>query len=262
MTLPISVRLGGRHRHDHAVALASLPADLRPSTGDAEIEVVSTDFVAVQAALAGSARALVIDDVAALDERTISLLDRAALPIHPALHLASSLAGTDAASFLEHAGLVRSRLAWGGSLEAALLEHLAGLVTVLGPLTEVRLLDQSRTHYSGSACTDNGVDVLWSGQVKAARASYELDVIGLADRLEIFGSLDGSARPLAIRQGSAQGVLQLPGIFETGLRRFWTTVVAERRGEGRAIAWRDVAPLVALVQRLVTSPSTSERGAA
>lgn len=260
MTTPFSVNLGAAARLDHAIAIASLPADLRRSGGQADVVVVGPGTNTASFAAAG--RAVVIDASDLLDSRITALADGTGKPVYPALHLASCLAGQPVLPTLTQAGLVRSRMAWNGPLDVALLEHLAGLTALLGQLHGVRLLAQDGLAYSGSARTETGVDVLWSGEAEAAFPSYELDIVGLGQRLDITATFDGSARPLNVRHGDAQGLLKAHGIYETGMRRFWRSVVSDLRGEGTAIALRDIAPLVDLVRQLVAATAPSARGAA
>lgn len=254
MTAFLTVRAFGGLDLDHAASIASLPASLRLADGGAaDIAVVSSDAVSVAAGIAAAPRALVVTRPTELGADAMAALNAAGVPVFPALVLAPRLRLVDARAHIAKAGLVRSRLGWQGGLRETLLEHLAGLEAVLGALADVSLLDSGDAGHLGTARSQGGITVSWSGLHGAARGEYELDIIGLADRLEVSGELDGSARPLLVRHGSAGGLQQPHGVFETGLRCFWRGVIAELAEGSPKSQWPDFARLHALAEQLAAS---------
>lgn len=263
MTSFLTVRAFGSLDLDHAATMASLPASLRVvGAGQADIATTTPDLRSITAALAVSPKGLVVTQPALLDDAAIGVLGEAAVPVFPALALAPRLRLLDTGATLAAAGLVRSRLSWRGTIHEVLLEHLAGLEAVLGPISKVRILASSDNGHIGTAQTQGGIVVNWSGRNDTGQSDYELDIIGLSERLEVSGALDGSARPLLVRHGTAGGLQQPHGIFETGLRCFWRAVVSDLT-EGRvAPRWPDLSRLHALARELAALSSVHGEDAA
>lgn len=263
MTGFLTVRAFDRLDHGHSAALASLPASFRLiESGKADIAIAAPDWAAVAAALATSPKALVVTRPALLDDAAIEALDATTIAIFPSLALAARLAAINGSRTQPTAGLVRSRLAWHGNQNETMLEHLAGLEMVLGPLSRASIVATSSNGHIGAARTGSGIAVSWSGQSDAGRPEYELDIVGLADRLEVTGELDGSARPLLVRHGDAAGLYQPHGTFETGYRRFWQAIASDFAGNLVASRWRDFARLHALVRGLAITASMQRDDAA
>lgn len=234
----------------HRAAIASLPASLRlVAEGQADIALVGPDAASIAAGRALAPHALVVADPARVTPAEAESLADADLPSFAALRLPPILHQADAGPALAEAGLVRSHLLWRGARREALFEHFAGLSAVLGPLLAIRCLAEG-TAYAGTAQAGNGVTVHWSGQGDAQASHFELDVIGLPMRLEIEADLDDTARPARIRTGSATGLHQPRGVFESGLRLFWRSVLADLDGRPSACRWRGLAALHALSERL------------
>lgn len=254
MSTHITVRPFGQIAPEHRASLASLPATLRLiETGTPDIALSAPDEPSIAEALSLSAKAVVIADPAAVDPAGLRRLEAAAPLIIPVLTLAASLRQVGADGMPAKAGLIHSRLGWQGDMKSAILEHLAGLATVVDALTDLKLLSRGAAGYVGSAKTTEGVDIAWSGSAKAIAARYELDAVGLADRLEVRAELDGSARPLLIRRNHAGGTNEPIASYETGLRRFWRDV-ASALGTGKPVmTWKDVTALHALADTMASA---------
>ena len=116
--------------------------------------------------------------------------------------------------------------------------------------------------YVGSARTSDGVQVNWSGLATAPTSRYELDIVGLAERLEIRAELDGSARPMTVRRGHAGGLDQPLGIYETGLRLFWRRAVDELTKGEPVRDWQDIVTLRKTVGTFASLANVSDGEAA
>jgi hypothetical protein len=246
-----TVRAFGVVSLDHVAAITSLPGDLRlHSAGPVDIALVQPRRAALVEALDAAPRAIVLDRPADLDTSLLELLDRTVAPVLPVLKLAASLRLIDASRPLAASGLIRSRLRSAQSLNEAILEHLAGLTAILGSLSDVRMLGMSANSYAATARTKGHAEVTWSGQANATNPDYELDIVGLEARLEVTGVVDGSARPLLVRLGTAEGLAQPPGVFETGLRLFWRSVAGALFDGAPVPRWPATKGLLNLVNTL------------
>lgn len=256
MSSYLTVRQFGSVAPEHRATLASLPAMLRlTETGTPDIALTASDGEAIRDAFAASPKAIVVARPAAITDAEADRLSDAALPIFPVLTLAASLRQIGAGRIPAKPGLVHSRLDWQGDMQEGMLEHFAGLASMVGELADVTLLSHAGKGYVGSAKTLDGTDVAWSGLVDVPAPRYELDVVGLAERLEIRAECDGSARPMMVRRGHADGLDQPIGIYETGLRLFWRGV-ADALAEGTpATQWRDIAALRDLIGAFTSVPS-------
>jgi len=259
----LSVRQFGPVARQHRATIASLPAALRCiDAGAADIVVTTPDLATVEAALAAAGKAIVITDPVAIGDEASRRLAEARVAVFPALLLTPSLGQLDAASSLAGAGLIHSRLNWHGDMTAAIFEHIAGLSSVVGALSEVELRAGAGQGYVGSARATSGGAVLWSGTAGSALPSYELDIVGLGERLEVRADLDGSARPFVLRRAHAGGQEQPVGIYETGLRLFWRGVVDALSGGKVMPHWSDILEYRDLAARLVAHQPRSISGAA
>lgn len=263
MSTYLTVRQFGRVGPEHRATLASLPAVLRPiEAGTPDFALVGSEPEAIRDALALAPRAIVVAEPAAVTDADAVRLHGPAPLILPVLTLAESLRQVGGDDVLSKAGLVHSRLDWQADMRGSLLEHLAGLTSVVGNLTEVRLLSRSAGGYVGSARTNTGVEVNWSGLAAAPTSRYELDIIGLAERLDVRADLDGSARPMTVRRAHAGGLDQPIGVYETGLRLFWRRAVdALTKGEPVA-EWKDFAALRDTVGTFASLANVSDGKAA
>jgi hypothetical protein len=116
----------------------------------------------------------------------------------------------------------------------------------------------SANSYAAIARTKSHAQVTWSGQATAAHPDYELDIVGVGARLEVTGTVDGSARPLTVRLGTAEGLVQPIGVFETGLRLFWRGVVSALVDEGPQTRWGETKSLLNLASSLAPTAAASD----
>lgn len=263
MSTYLTVLQFGRVAPEHRATLASLPAVLRLiETGTPDIALVGTYPEAIRDALGLAPRAIVVAEPTAISDADAARLLDAKPLVLPVLTLTASLRQVDGGNVLSKAGLVHSRLDWQADTRGSLLEHLAGLTSAVGNLTQVRLLSQNAGGYVGSARTSNGVEVNWSGLAAAPISRYELDIVGLAERLEVRADLDGSARPMTLRRAHAGGLDQPVGVFETGLRLFWRRAVdALTKGEP-VTDWQDFVALRETVGTFASLANVSDGEAA
>jgi hypothetical protein len=263
MSTYLTVRQFGNVGPEHRATLASLPGILRLTDAAApDIALTASDEASLKEALSVSPKAIVVAEPATLDDAGWKRLTDASSMVFPALTLAANLRQISAESVPSKPGLIHSRLSWQGGAKAAIVEHLAGLATVVGQLFELQFLSYVSGGYVGSAKTGEGVEVAWSGLAGAPLSFYELDVVGLADRLEVRADLDGSARPLLLRRGHAGGLDQPAGFYETGLRRFWREAADLLRTGEQTTTLQDIADIRAFTRNLDSiAPTSNERAA-
>lgn len=263
MSNHLTVRQLGQVAAEHHATLASLPATLRLiENGLPDIALVGSNKAAMDEALALSPKAIVIANPTAIDATVSQQLLQASCLIIPALTLGANLSQIKRQVIPEKIGLIHSRLTSQGDTKAAIFEHLVGLANVVDGLTDLTLLSLVSAGYVASAKNDDGVEITWSGLAGAASAHYELDMVGLSDRLEVRVDLDGSARPIMIRRADAGGCIQPIGSYETGLRRFWRSVAHGLRTSAPTMQWKDVANLHALAENFVQHASPPNRASA
>ncbi|MGO7860142.1 hypothetical protein ACC676_00765 [Rhizobium ruizarguesonis] len=111
----------------------------------------------------------------------------------------------------------------------AAIEHLVALEGALGTLSDPQFLETERG-YVGRART-GAVEVAWSGRSGADASQYQLDIVGLNDRLEVYADLAKTSKPLLVRTGSAKGFQQPQGVYESHLRLFWRNLALDRTSE-------------------------------
>lgn len=239
----------------HIATMAGLPASLRlVSEGPCDIALAAPDSASLKAGCRAAARAVVVADPADLSDMDIAFLIGAGLPVFPSLRLAANLQSLGSGLLPTGTRMVRSRLDWSGSARAAAIEHLAGLTTLLGPLDMVQTLTLSAAIHSGTARSQSGIDILWSNRLDGDGLCHELDAIGLDQRLEIVASLGDTAQPAKVTKASQSGLQQPPGIYESSLRLFWRSIVAELSGLATTRRWEDFLATRTVVGRL--SPET------
>lgn len=231
----------------HLSVLGSLPATFRVlDAGQPDIALVGPEAASIAAGLASNARALVVVDPWAVDDiATLVGSPVAVIPVGNVLPVVSDL---DAGGLAETT-LVRCSLAGRGSLAATMYEQLSALEALFGPLGGIALLSRHGPAYAGTARTGKGVEVLWSGQSEAPRDSFELDILGPAQRLEVCATPDGTARPADIRLGNADGLMQARGVYESGLRLLWRRLAADLAGGARTARLSDFVNLLAQVRQ-------------
>jgi hypothetical protein len=245
---------------NHTAVLASLPATYALNEdGATDIALVGADRAGIAAGRHSNPAAMVIANAARLSLADAELLAKDGIPAFPALRLSSLLSTIRPRSVLNQASLIRSHLTWQGDWTAAVVEHLAGLEAVCGPLADVRLLSTSPSGYAGGTVTKTGVKVLWTGVSGNATSFYELDIIGIGERLEVATTLDRSARPALVRFGSAQGIIQPHGTYEDPLRLFWRSFAADQSGASAAASMDRLVRVLDLVATL-PRPSLSRSG--
>lgn len=258
MSNQLTVRQFGQVAAEHHATLASLPAALRLiETGLPDIALVGSGDAAMDEALALLPEAIVIANPATVDATASQQLLQASSLIVPVLTLGANLGQIKREAIPESMGFMHSRLTSQSDTKAAIFEHLVALANVVDGLTDLTLLSLLSAGYVGTAKNRNGVEVAWSGLAGAASARYELDMVGLSARLEVSVDLDRSARPIMIRRADADGSFQPTGSYETGLRRFWRSVVHSLRSGTPTLQWKDVADLHALAENFVQHPTLS-----
>jgi hypothetical protein len=263
MSTHLTVRQLGQVAAEHHATLASLPATLRLiESGVPDIALVGSGKAAIDEALALSPKAIVIADPTAIDAAVSQKLLQASCLVIPAMTLGANLSQINREETPEKIGLIHSRYTSQGDMKAAIFEHLVGLANVVNGLTDLTLLSVVSNGYVASAKNADGVEVTWSGLAGVASAYYELDMVGLSDRLDVRIDLDGSARPLMIRRANASGSIQPIGSYESGRRRFWRGVADSLRTGAPVMQWKDIVNLHALAESFVHQASPPNRASA
>jgi len=249
----ISIRsyCSGELAAEHRAVLASLPTTFGfVPQGSVDVAIVGADASSVEAGLAAKARLVVLAEPSSISPASLNQLLQAGVPVLPVLRLWHVLKRNWPTTPLTDGKLVRSSLLTSKDAATALLEQLAALEGMLGPLVDTAVLSQGRQSYFGSARTSADVPVLWSAQGEAGVESFEFDHIGLAERLEIKGTTGDVARPAQTSHGTRSGLDQLRWIYQSGLRMFWKAVADELSGTAETPKLVEVAHLIALVRQI------------
>ncbi|WP_423066111.1 hypothetical protein [Devosia sp. CN2-171] len=235
--------------------LASLPSTFHfVDDGAADIALVTPDCI--ELGLTGKPRALVLAAPCLSTEKQIDGLSGATIPTFPILHLAATMTQVLASMSVGSAVLVRSEYLSRSDKTAAWLEQLVASQVLLGTLTDIRLLVEPPHSYSGSARTTSGVPVLWGGQIGAATERFDLDIVGLAERIEVLSHGANTARPAQVTIATADGLQVKRAAYQSGLLLFWRAIAAELSGTMTGIPrLADIVPLLLLVQQLSTPTS-------
>ena len=250
MDNPLQIRVfcAPEQAEAHLAILGSLPASFQTvPEGQPDIALVGPDAASISTGLASAARMLVLVDPWMIDD--IEELTRAAVPVVPVGRLFPLMAGLDA-DMVGQQALVRCSIASRQSLAASVYEQLSALQVLLGPLAGVKMLSQIGSAYSGTARAGKGVELVWSGQAGAIHDSLELDVMGIAQRLEILATPDDTARPATVHFANADGLTQSRGVYESGLRLFWRSVAADLAGGPKTTRLSDFLDLLMQVRQL------------
>ncbi len=232
---------------EHLLTLASLPLTFNLGDGNGvDIALVGPDDDSIGRGIAANPKCVVIDCPAAVSRDGLRMLLESGISAFPVLKVAPALKPCRSISALANAVLVRSCLSSTESAKNGRLEHLAALESVLGRLVEVTVLNDSGDAYWGIARThDTNARVLWNGRSAADRDRFDLDVIGIEERLEVDVAFHPTAKPADIRIGARDGIRQLRGTFESGLRLFWREIALELAAEsGSAIPLNAVISLL------------------
>lgn len=212
----------------HRVAWATLPIALREvDGGNIDIALIGPDVASLEAAVSAKPRALALAVPAMTSPDQLQRLSSAGLRIYPVLRLAHIVDHAEVRSPSTGSGLVRSRLLSLSDQRSAWLEQLAALEIVLGPLQGITLLSKQDHSYSGSARTRVGLPVIWSGQTGTTVDSFELDVVGVSERIEILCGLGEIARAARVSVSTAAGERVASGIYQNGLRLFWRAIATD-----------------------------------
>lgn len=252
MDNPLHIRVfcAPEQAEEHLSILGSLPATFRViAEGQPHIALVGPDSASIAAGLASSPRALAVIDPWDIDD--IDSLAASPVTIVPVGKLAPLMAELDAGS-VEQIALVRCAFAGRGTLAANIYEQLSALQVLLGPLAGIATLSRQGAAYAGTARIPSGAELLWSGQSEAPQNRFELDVLGIAQRLEVIARPDGTARPAEIQLGDAGGLEQSRGVYESGLRLFWRRLAADLAGGPKTTRLADFADLLTQIRHLIT----------
>jgi hypothetical protein len=236
---------------EHRTVLASLPDSfgLVPH-GSVDVAIVGTEPSSIEAGLEAKARLMALAEPSSITPASLDQLLHAGVPVLPVLRLWHVLKRNWPAPPPADGKLVRSTFLTSKDAGTALLEQLAGLEGMLGPLIDTAVLSQGRQSYFGSARTSANVPVLWSAQGAADVESFEFDHIGLAERLEIKGTAGDVARPAQTSHGTRAGLDQLRRIHQSGLRMFWKAVADELSGTAGPPKLGEIAHLIELLRQI------------
>ncbi len=251
MTPTLNVRLfcSPVSRDRHVAALSSLPTTYSvDADGPVDIAVADETQVSIAAARNSRPRALAVENAGRLSLAAAQALADHDVPVFPLLKISSALNQLDRSSLPESAVLVRSHLCWQNDLGGATIEHLVALADIFGQLSDLQLVEIEQG-YAGRARTGDGIEVALSGQVGAPSSRYELDVLGLLTRIEVYADLEESGNPVSIRVGSGQGFKQPQGIYENHLRLFWRSLGLDRSRDGSAKKMSGLLEAIALLDR-------------
>lgn len=221
-------------RRKHALTLSSLPLSFTvDEAGTIDVALVGSGDDHIESGIAAKPKIIVLDRPARVSASGIQTLLESGIPVLPVLEVAPTLRRCKANLVLGDVMLVRSSLSSRAERQDGRLEHLLALEAVLGPLSDIKILQDTGEAYFGSGRLENGTArVLWNGQTGTNDDRFSLDVIAMAQRLEVDVAFAPAARPAGIRLADRDGTRQLRGIYETGLRLFWREVAAELTEEG------------------------------
>jgi hypothetical protein len=236
---------------EHQAVLATLPASFGVvMEGAADVAIVDADASSIEAGLATKPRLAVLAEPSSITQASLNQLLQAGIPVLPVLRHWHVLKRNWPTTPLVDGKLVRSTFFTNRDADTALLEQLAALEGMLGPLTDTAVLSRGWGSYFGSARSSGNVPVLWSAQGAAGFESFEFDHIGLAERLEIKGTAGDVAKPAQTSHGTRAGLKQLRWIHQSGLRLFWKSVAEELSGAAVTAKLGEIAHLIALVRQV------------
>jgi hypothetical protein len=109
----------------------------------------------------------------------------------------------------------------GQDLGAHCLEQVAIVQTVVGPISEVMLGEQTTEQYALSAEPAGRLINVIGVRSGAASDQLTLDLIGLARRWRVRFDNGAVARPTTVEMMDASGIHAAPLTYETGLRGTW-----------------------------------------
>lgn len=229
----------------HRLTLAGLPATFRlTNAASADVALVGADATSITAGLASGALCLVLDRPALLAAENLTLLLEAGVPVFPVLPLAATAGQSRPLAPLAGATLVRSALLSRATMADARFDHLTALQSLLGPLEDIALLAGDDRTYWGTARIQGGAPLWWSGQTDANVDRFEVDIAGLANRLELICSDNATARPALVTLADKTGTSQARGVYESGLRLFWRGVASALSGNPSVTQIKTIAPLL------------------
>lgn len=220
----------------HLPALASLPITFAaPTGGPADIALVGSDHQAIAEAVRGRPKVILLQDPAEATSESRLLLRNDDFQVLPVLPLASLM--TPFVSIVPRKGVsaVRSNLRATGSSRAAKLSHLVALHVLLGELRDLAIVHEAGASYSGRAViAASQTPVFWTGQVLADEDRFDLDVVGVAARLEIDAPVAQTTTPPLVQLANKDGIRTFPSTHESGLRLLWRHAAELARGDVKA----------------------------
>jgi len=269
VTTAIGVTLPDGSASGAAETLASLPLSFRRSDGVTDSVVVVQGLpgwveVAAAAARGGAAGIIVVGptpaDLAglvALDQLAVAFVTDWQWSSNPAIPAAAAAFRTAAlgAAALNTSGTGPNRLETrlvlpvGSDLNVALLEQLALVRRLVGPVDELHILDQtSRNCYA--AGTTGGLEVDLSLVCTAATTSVSLTRLLTVDgSVELEVGSPTTARPARVTVTGPDGMTQLPTLYESAHRASWRRLRDQLSGIGAGSDLSDLRADTATLNR-------------
>jgi hypothetical protein len=218
------------------LTLGSLPLSFTTNAElPTDVALVGPDDRTIAKGIAERPRIIVIDQPASISSSSLSALEQCGIPVLPVLEVAPTLAPCLSLLPLPETTLIRSSLHSSGESSSGRLEHILALEFLLGPLSDLHVLSDDGTAYWASArASKSNARVLYNGRSGTGWDRLDLDVLGIAQHVEVAVSYSPTAKPASIRIGDRDGTKELRGRFESGLRLFWRQVAAVAAGDQAA----------------------------
>lgn len=222
----------------HRLVLATLPLSFNVDhEGPADIALAGPDEDSIGHAVAAQPKVIVLDQPASTTPQSLQNLLATGLAVLPVLEVAPILSPLRSVLPLADVVLVRSCLSSTADAQGGRLEHILALQAVLGPLVDIVVFsDTGDTYWASAKAQSTKAHIFWNGQTGTDQDHFDLDVIALAQRLEVDVAYAPTARPASIRLADGDGSREFRSIYESGLRLFWRAVALEATGRsGSAI---------------------------